>query len=98
MNDFECPYCGAEQQDNGESDETGHTYEQECCACGKSFAYVVDYIKTYETFQAPCMNGEEHSLKPIITTYHPAGFIRHRCEWCDLEVQVPVDQAAKGEK
>lgn len=98
MIDFECPYCGSEQEDNGESDEPGRTYEQECLACGKSFVFSVDYIKTYETSEAPCLNGEQHKLKPIKSTYHPPGFIRHRCEWCDIEVQVPADQAAKGEK
>ena len=100
LRDFECPYCGEPQADDGESAETGVTYTQECDVCGKTFCFTVDYIKTYDTSEAPCQNGAEHSLKPMISSWHPPGFIRHRCVWCGEEVKVPTDEAAglmKGE-
>ncbi len=95
---YECPYCEHVCRHDGESFEEDTPYEAECPSCGKSFVYQIRYIRVFETHKAPCLNGEEHSLKPIISTWHPKGFIRHRCIWCQEEFKVPKDKkdAEKG--
>lgn len=87
--DVDCPYCGKGQEINHD-DGYGYTedevFTQECVDCGKTFTFTTTTIFYYEAAQAPCQNGEEHSLKEI--RGYPSEFyeFKRRCEWCNEEV------------
>lgn len=87
--DIECPYCGEGQEinhDDGYGYQEDETYEQECSDCLKNFTYTTGIIYHYEAAQAPCLNGEDHNMTPVVHTprYWPNWA---RCSWCDHEVR-----------
>lgn len=59
MNDVNCPYCGAEQNDVGNGCDPGPWWEDdyfpngdcdtECDSCGKSFVVEVEWTPSFET-------------------------------------------------
>lgn len=85
MHDVECPYCGEGQficHDDGYGYTEGPIHEQECGDCGKTFAYTTSVLYLYEAHQAPCMNGGEHDLEPVV--HAPERFPDwKRCKNCD---------------
>ncbi len=87
MSYFVCPYCGKEinadlSEYNRENEK--YTYD-ECPHCGKSFVFCVEWIKTVDTYKAPCLNGEPHNWEKIVG--YPKEFYqnRRRCSYCDEE-------------
>lgn len=94
MYDAECPYCGKEVEinhDDGYGYEENKTYEQECCHCGKTFAYTTAVSFYHELYEAPCMNGGEHKWKQMHGA--PTGYFENlqRCEYCDEKSKINPD-------
>lgn len=84
MSAAECPYCGADNDichDDGYGYDESQTYEQECHSCSKVFAFTICFSINYDTFQAPCMNGEDHLFEPTHTA--PKWHTKMRCKYCD---------------
>jgi len=84
MSDAECPYCTRSIEiyhDDGYGYAEDETHEQECEHCGKMFTYTTYIHFTYDTKQAPCLNGGEHKFKsnPI----YPFFPENKRCVYCD---------------
>lgn len=73
-----CPYCGHEEEDDGEMNERGQT---ECSKCEKNFAYDVDYSKLFTSRKVDCLNGAPHTWKK-----EPFGGCPNykRCKACDF--------------
>jgi hypothetical protein len=89
LHDFECPYCGAELNEPDECNEPDQTYEHECRECGKAFIFTVDYIKTFDSRQADCLNGKPHDYQPIVHAA-PEWFFKgkRRCSMCGKQIEI----------
>jgi len=87
MFDLECPYCEKVIRDPDECYDEGETYQQECPHCGKNFVFTICYCRSYSSEQAPCLNGGDHDLRPIIGV--PKEYFRDkfRCSYCGEEIQ-----------
>jgi hypothetical protein len=95
MSDVKCPYCNKEVEicrDDGYGYSEDQTYTQECGHCKKTFTYETDISFDYTAEQAPCQNGEPHSLKPINGVPKEFFVGKARCEWCHVEIV--TDEAA----
>lgn len=99
MSDAECPYCGRDTEichDDGYGYDESRVYEQVCQHCNKTFAYRTRISFDYETKQAPCLNGGEHTLKRH-RKYGNAGYVEiDRCESCEHEQ--PAIQSAASQR
>ena len=95
MSDVECPYCGSEQEinhDDGYGYEESTRHEQECRDCEKEFTFTTSIMFLYDAEKAPCLNGEDHKLKPSNTA--PKFYTKMCCEWCDFR-RVPTEEERK---
>lgn len=93
MYKLECPYCGEEQTDpdlGGADQET--TIIHECESCGKSFTFSYSLSIDYESAEAPCLNGDEHSWSCSWT--YPEYLKKMRCIYCD-EARELTDEERK---
>jgi hypothetical protein len=64
--DFECPYCGANQEvchDDGFGYEEGILHHTECSECEKKFVFNTYITFDYEAYKADCLNGSPHKYK-----------------------------------
>lgn len=84
-----CPYCGETNEINHD-DEYGYdeneTYNQECMFCDKTFAYDTSISFYHEAWQADCLNGDKHDMRPVkhYPEFYPDWV---RCEACGCEVK-----------
>lgn len=83
MNDIECPYCGHDNEPDGEQHEQDVLHEMQCSGCEKYFGYTIGYIPVYNSRPMPCANDGEHSWKPIIGAPKECFKNKYRCEHCD---------------
>jgi hypothetical protein len=90
-----CPYCDAQVEinhDDGYGYDEERIYEQECGSCEKTFAYRTSISIHYFTAQAPCMNGGEHEMKPVV--HAPRCYPNwQRCVHCEHEVRGDFDES-----
>ena len=88
-NEITCPYCGSKNTDSwevGPGVNDGDLGIQECDNCGKQFTANRNMEITYNSYPAPCLNGEaEHDWKPIVG--YPKEFFegKFRCHICGME-------------
>lgn len=88
-----CPYCASTQElevERNHGSQPDQTYDQECNACEKTYVFQVDVIFEFDTFRAPCMNGEPHNFEPTRT--HPVSMTKMVCEWCDARRRPTADE------
>lgn len=81
----ECPYCNKEQEvnhDDGYGYAEDVRFEQECSSCDRIFVFTTSVSFSHEAWTAPCLNGEEHDLRPRRwpNAHYPDEV---RCEDCD---------------
>jgi len=58
-----CPHCGEESSDSWECSDSG---TDECCECGKDFAYQRDITVSYSTYQVFCRErGHKWKIRKI---------------------------------
>ena len=62
--DFECPYCGAEDDYCDDPVGEGDPIEIECHKCEKNFIIRPSYSIDYSSEKAPCLNGGKHEWRP----------------------------------
>ena len=82
---IECPYCGCEHtDDDGEYTSTDKLYEMQCEneACQKLFIFYAEISIDYNTYEAPCLNGESDHIF-IETATYPRRFTKLRCRICE---------------
>lgn len=98
MSDFECPYCGEDQEVNhddgaGYAEDVAH--EHWCRACDKRFVFHTFISLSYEAKAADCLNDGNHDWRPTHTI--PKSATRLQCRMCD-EARFPSDEekAAHG--
>lgn len=99
MHETECPYCNKKvwiNHDDGYGYEENETYIQECDMCKKTFTYTTMITFSYEAKQAPCQNGESHSLKEIHRYPKEFAIGIKRCKWCDEEIIVDKEAREKA--
>lgn len=60
MHDFECPYCGEEQDWTGDPISEDQSEEVQCGDCDKHFTVTVSYSVNYRTKTADCLNDGKH--------------------------------------
>jgi uncharacterized Zn-finger protein len=86
MNDITCPYCEAvfECDDYYEYDDS-ELFEQECPKCEKIILVEYEIWPSFDTFKAPCKNGEEHLLIDIHGSPIEYYKYRKRCKYCQEE-------------
>ena len=98
MSEIECPYCGKGQGYPDEHVSEGIPVEMECGDCGKNFVYYTEYSVSYDSYKAPCLNGEEHKWLKI-TGYPEEVFEKqYRCEYCGQEKKLSDEEIAKLSK
>ena len=88
MKDVQCPYCGSEEEinhDDGCGYEEDKIHSQTCGTCEKEYIYRTNISYSYETGQAPCLNGGEHDMVPV-RHYPPIYSEWRRCTICEHEV------------
>ena len=101
LQDVKCPYCDEWQEinhDDGYGYEEDKVFTQECGKCNKTFIYTTSISFYYEASQAPCQNGEEHSLKDMNGYPKELFEYRKRCEWCDEEVIIDREKHIESRK
>ena len=81
--DVNCPYCGTSLEinhDDGYGYEEDQLFEQECAACGKTFAYATHIEVYHEAKRADCLNGAAHQYEQTVT--YPPEYSRLQCRVC----------------
>lgn len=84
MNELECPYCKTMNEpdhDDGYGYSQDELHQQECNNCGFNFIFQTTIHFSYETKQAKCLNGEEHTYK--LSHTYPRSMSKMVCEVCD---------------
>lgn len=97
MKDTECPYCGAGVEinhDDGYGYNEDDLHQQECGACGKTFAYTTAIHFSYRTSKADCLNDGEHQYERTKT--YPPEFARLQCQMCGHEKPLPSNARVKA--
>lgn len=90
---LQCPECAAAVTPCSEQHEPDTPIERECQACGKTFLYQIQYLPTYSSWAAPCLNGEQHDYQPI-RGWPEEHFARlRRCTHCLHEKTVATTAA-----
>lgn len=91
MSEISCPYCGKSQDISHDQEfEDGELFELECDSCEKNFVYTVAISFHYESAEADCLNGSEHTFE--WTKTYPIKYSRMRCVDCGLERQPTVPE------
>ena len=84
-----CPYCGSKNTDSwevGTDVNEGDLGEQECDSCGKKFTASRNMSITYNSYLAPCLNGEkEHDWRQIVGVPEEYFKGKFRCYICGKE-------------
>jgi len=95
-NDVQCPYCNSWQEinhDDGVGYEEDEIHSQDCRDCDKTFAFRTEISLDYESYEAPCMNGDPHDYSPTITA--PKWATKMRCSHCEKERPLTEDEKTK---
>lgn len=94
-NDFTCPYCGHEFDDeDGELDyNDGATNFIVCPECEKEFIAYTNVSISYDCVECPCHNGGEHEWEPTHTA--PRHFTRMCCKFCGEEREPTEEERIK---
>ena len=58
-----CPYCGEEFLEAFDGQNQIETYDSECEFCGKNFAFKIEIEIRTTSYQASCLNGDDHEWK-----------------------------------
>ena len=98
MKDFECPYCGKDQEvhhDDGTGYEEGVAHQQECSSsnCSKTFVFYTSISYNYEVHRADCLNTGEHNFE--LTHTFPKYCSRMKCLICDKERDLTPEEQIK---
>jgi len=84
-----CPYCGEEYLDSqeiGNNTNEGNLGKQECDHCEKKFTASRNMSITYNSYLAPCLNGEgKHDWRPMIGIPKEYFKDKFRCYICGKE-------------
>ena len=84
--DTECPYCGAgvdSCHDDGYGYDESRPHNQTCHECDKTFVFRTTILYHYETEEAPCLNGGDHSWRRQILYGHEGTSERGICDSCE---------------
>lgn len=85
--DILCPYCKEKLEidhDDGYGYDEDKTHHQRCTLCKKVFVYTTMISFDYDVYEAPCLNGEEHDLKPY--PIYPEIPTWKICKICDEKI------------
>src|SRR5207245_5289696 len=84
--------------DDGFACEDGETNTYECPHCGKNFILTTSISINHDAYEAPCLNGVPHNMRPINGA--PAAFFvrKTRCTCCGhTETDKAANDAAMAE-
>ena len=99
--DIKCPYCGKGLEinhDDGYGYDEDKVFEQECPYCDKIIGYSTMISYTYDVFELPCKNGEDHNLVDI-HGYPKEFFVGlKRCSYCNEEFVVDKEASDQARK
>jgi hypothetical protein len=91
MNDYECPYCQAPHEYDGDGMGDGDTEEVQCDKCEKFFLIVGCITVSYDAYQADCLNGAPHAWAACLR--YPRvmyGKVQYRCSGCQITEDRPA--------
>ncbi len=95
--EVKCPYCGSSAK---YIDDTGLVQGDvrgvRCDVCGKTYAVHVSMVPHYETRQAPCMNGADCKMVPILYSTHNKCVNCGRVQRMDLDLDPESDPESTG--
>lgn len=83
MGEAECPYCHEQVEichDDGYGMDENILYNQQCSNCEMTFTFRTCISVDYYPEQAPCLNGEEHSYRAVLT--YPKEMTQMMCRSC----------------
>lgn len=88
MSTAECPYCLADVEichDDGYGYDESRMHHQDCPKCEKTFAFRTMISFDYDTEQAPCLNGGEHTFMRVRRYGSSGPFEIDICTACEHE-------------
>lgn len=96
MTKIECPYCETELDiDTTEIYDPDQPEEVKCPLCKSLFHIEVEFIPTYNSYQVPCLNGEDHKWIGGIVEGFPTSYTLY-CAYCK-EKRPPTPEEYEAE-
>jgi hypothetical protein len=98
--DYECPYCGHEEEYQGDGIGDGEQEEIQCEKCEKSYIIVACVSVTYDSYVADCLNGSPHNLHSRSHPRVAMGKVTLSCDDCNHREQrdaTPEEIAEHGD-
>ena len=95
MSDFDCPYCGAEQEvchDDGFGLEEDQRHEMQCSKCEKFFVFDTCISVSHSAYRADCLNGKQHQL--YVSSTYPRKYAKMLCRTCEFQRLLMPDEMA----